>query len=306
MCLSEKQSKGTLKLESLEQNITPIFEIKDDRFEIGQIASCYLLIEISKDRFRFAIYHTQNELFMWLEDYQIITLMDENQLLQTLKRIYDQHHFLAANYWKSIYLSVNSDYFTLIPDELYQNDEAAKYLNFASGSSTTDTHAVYDYHHAKLEAFNVFGVDKKIVSWFKDMYPVKKITPVHLTSTLIEGIYRENKSAGGLHLHFEEGSFIALYFEKNKLQFCNRFNYRTAPDLVYHVLFVMNQLGLKSSTPVTFYGEVTMFSEGYTLLTSTLQNIKFAELPSGFKFSYFFEEIPEHRYYGLFSTLYTF
>lgn len=292
-------------MENNTSRITPIYEIKDDRFEIGQIASCHLLIEITKDRFRFAVYHTQHEMFMWLEDYQIITFLDENQLLETLKLIYNEHHFLAANYWKSIHLSINSEYFTLIPQEIFKKDEAAKYLNFAAGTVTTESHQLFDFLHPTLEAFNVYGIEKRLVNWFKEMYPVKKIVPVHLISAFIEAIQRE-ENPNGYHVYFEEGSVVTLYFEKKKLHFCNRFNYRTSQDLAYHVLFVANQLNLKPSLPVFLYGEITTFSEAYTLLSTSFDNIRFAELPSQLKFSYFFEEIPEHRYYGLFSILFTY
>lgn len=292
-------------MDSITQEITPIFEVKDDRFEIGQIASCNLLIEISKERFRFTIYHTKNEMFMWMEDYQIITLLNENQLLDTLEIIYRNHHFLAANYWKSISISINSGYFTYIPEELFTREESFKYLNFAAGDNTSETQFIYDYHHPKLSAFNVFGVDKKLTNWFKDMYTVKKIKPVHLISTLIEGIQLLDNH-NGIHIHFEDGNFVIVYFKDNKLHFCNRFVYRTPQDATYHILFVFNQLNLNAATNITLYGEITTFSEAYVLLNKMVANLTFGMLPKSMKFSYFFDQMPEHRYCSLFSTLLTY
>lgn len=285
--------------------IQPIFEVKDDRFDIGQIASCHLLIEVSKDRFRFAVFHTNNNVFMWMEDYQIITVFNENQLLETLEQIYERHHFLAANYWKSVSLSVNSNYFTFIPGELFQRDDSSKYLNFAAGGQINDAHYIYDFKHQSIDAFNVFGVDKKLINWFKEMYTVKKITPVHLISTLVECI-RQLPQPDGVHVHVEEGNLIIVYFKDKTLQFCNRFNYRTPQDAAYHVLFVFNQLNLTATTPLTFYGEITTFSEVYAMVSKTVTSISFGKMPPNLKFSYFFDDMPEHRYCSLFSTLYTY
>lgn len=285
--------------------IEPVFEVKDDRFEIGDIASCHLLIEVSKDRFRFAVYHTKNDMFMWMEDYQIITLFNENQLLETLESIYNNHPFLAANYWKSISMSVNSGYFTFIPEELFQRDDSSKYLNFAAGSLTTENHYIYDFHHAALSAYNVFGVEKKLVNWFREMYTVKKISPVHLISSLIECI-RKLPSPNGLHIHFEERNLVVVYFENDKLHLCNRFNYRTPQDAAYHVLLVINQLNLNAATPLTLYGEITTFSEVHTILDKTLTTISFGVMPKSLNFSYFFDDMPEHRYCSLFSSYFTY
>lgn len=292
-------------MEESLQAILPIFEVKDDRFEISQIASCHLLIEVSKDRFRFAIQHEKNDMFMWMEDYQIMSVLNENQLLQTLQQIYDQHHFLAANYWKSVSLSVNSNYFTFIPDEIFQREDSSKYINFAAGSQINENHYIYDFKHQTINAFNIFGVEKKLISWFKEMYTVKKITPVHLISTLIECI-RQLPNPDGMHVHFEEGSLIVVFFKDNMLHFCNRFNYRTPQDAAYHVLFVINQLNLNAATPLTLYGEITTFSEAYALIFKTMTSISFGKMPENLNFSYFFEDMPEHRYCSLFSILYTY
>jgi hypothetical protein len=290
-------------LENTVVNILPSFEIKDDRFDTNQIAECHLLIEVSRDRFRFAVHNSLHEVIMWLEDYHVFSLLNENQLIKSLKNIYQNHLFLAANYWKTIRLSVNANHFTLIPDEFYETDEAAKYLHFAAGKNLSEQEQVFDFRFSRFGAVCIFGLEKQIVSWFKEMYPARKITPVPVIGTLIEGIVQDRNN-NGLHLYFEDYYVTIIYFKEAKLHFCNRFQFRTAQDMVYHVLFVMNELGLQTDMPVTFYGEITSFSEGFVQLTKSLTNIKFALNPTKLRFSQYFEDLPEHRYYTLFSSFY--
>ena len=260
------------------------------------------MIEVSRNRFRFCIFNVPTNAFMWLEDYLVYSLMSDSSLLKTLKTVYQEHAFLAANYWKSIRITFNSPNFTLIPEEFYLVEEASKYLQLAAGRVLTDKEQIFDYHHARFGAVGVFGVEKELMNWFKGMYPAKKISPVHLLDTLIEGIIQE-ENPNGLHLYFEEGFVSIIYFKENRLNFCNKFAYKTSPDLVYHVLFVMNELGLSpEETHVVFYGEITMFSEGYSLLSQQLKNINFAHTPKRLKFSQNFDELPEHRYFSLFSS----
>ena len=289
-------------METLTLSISPTFEIKDDRFDTSQIADSHLMIEVSRDRFRFCIHNSLNNTIVWLEDYMIFALLNENQLLKSLKTIYQEHNFLAANYWKTIRLTVNSLHFTFIPEEFYLPEENTKYLQLAAGKILIDKEQIFDYHHSKFGTVGVFGIEKEVMNWFKEMYPAKKISPVHLLNTMIEGILQEKKP-NGMHLYFEEGFVSMIYFKDNKLQFCNKFAYKTTQDLVYHVLFVMNELGLQNAeTPVIFYGEITMFSEGYVMLARSLKNICFAKNPNKLIYSQYFDQLPEHRYFSLFSS----
>lgn len=288
-------------METLTINISPSFEIKDDRFDTNQIAESHLLIEVSRDRFRFAVYHSEHDVIMWLEDYHIFSLLTENQLLKSLKTIYQQHIFLSANYWKTIRLTVNANNFTLIPDEYYEANEAAKYLNFAAGKNLLEREQIFDFKHSRFGTVSIFGVEKELISWFKEMYPARKIIPVPVIASLLEGIVQDRNN-NGLHLYFEDNFVTILYFKDAKLYFCNRFHFRMAQDMVYHVLFVMNELGLQTEMPVTFYGEITSFSEGYILLSASFKNIKFALNPTKLRFSQYFDDLPEHRYYTLFSS----
>lgn len=290
-------------MEATVSNISPSFEIKDDRFDVSQIADSHLLIEVGHDRFRFAIHNSIHNVIMWLEDYHVFSLLTHNQLLSTLKNIYQTHSFLAANYWKTIRLTVNTNHFTLIPDEYYQADEAVRYLNFAAGKNLAEYEQVLDFRHNHYNIVSVFSIEKDLIGWIREMYPAKKITPVPVLSTLIEGIVRDKKNTD-LHLYFEENYVSLIYFQDDTLHFCNRFQYRTSQDMVYHVLFVMNELELQTEVPVVFYGEITSFSEGYILLNETLKNIEFAKNPAKLRFTQYFEEIPEHRYYTLFTSYY--
>ena len=284
-------------------SIAPRFEIKDDRFDVGNLANYELYIQLSSDRLRFAVLDASNQTFLWLEDYHIYTPFKESQFIESLKTIYKEHPFLAANFWKSISLSVNSPYFTLIPNTYYNSEDAQKILNFAAGKVVVENEQVFEYKHSKFELVNLFAFDKVWSSWIKEMYPARKIAPVHIVSTLIEGISRE-KDFSGVHLYFEGNDIFIIYFKETKLYFCNKFYYRTPQDLLYYILFVVNELNLPEDIRITFYGEITSFAENFLEISKYLPNLHFANSPNGLKFSQYFDEVPEHRYYSLFSMGY--
>ncbi len=282
--------------------IAPSFEIKDDRFDINQIADCQLLIEVSKERFRFSVYNSLYEVIMWLEDYHINSLLDQHQLLKTLNTLYSRHLFLAANYWKSIKVLVSVNHFTLMPEEFYDSLDAHKYLNFASGKNLSETEQIADYPLPFCRGMCIFGIEKEIYAWFRQMYPAKNIVPIPVVCALLDGIVQD-EMADGLHLYFEEHHVTIVFFNDGKLILCNRFLFRTSDDLIYHVLFVMNELSLSNDIPVMLYGEITSFADAYLQLSLTLEQIRFANNPKKARFSQYFDELFEHRYYTLFSAL---
>lgn len=285
-------------------SIAPRFEIKDDRFDVANLASYELYIELSGDRLRFTVFNSINQTFIWLEDYHIYTPFKESQFVEGLKRVYKEHAFLSANFWKSITFSINSPYFTLVPSAYFTEENASKILDFAVGKSLSDSSEIIDYPHAKFEFVNVFSIDKSWFSWINDAYPSRKVTLVHTISTLIEGITRE-REFNGLHLYFEGIDISIIYFKDKKLQYCNRFQYRTTQDLLYYILFVINELNMPDDVKITFYGEITSFSENFLEISKYLQNLHFASTPNAIKFSMYFDEVPEHRYYSLFSGVHT-
>jgi hypothetical protein len=59
------------------------------------------------------------------------------------------------------------------------------------------------------------------------------------------------------------------------LKFCNRFAYKTPQDLVYYVLFAMNELEIEPDEIILrVNGNITEQSEDFELLNQYLPNVK--------------------------------
>ena len=62
------------------------------------------------------------------------------------------------------------------------------------------------------------------------------------------------------------------------LNFYNSFNYKSNEDILYYLLFSLDQLSLdKEKNLISCYGKITLDSELYELLYSYIKNIEIQE-----------------------------
>ena len=106
-----------------------------------------------------------------------------------------------------------------------------------------------------------------------------------------------------LTIHLEQHYFTMVFTEQEQLLFCNRFPYQTPAELTYLILFGLNQLQVSpEEMQVKLYGEITPYSDLYTELAKFLPELSFGKNPATMNYISLFEDIPEHRYFGLLNT----
>ncbi len=280
-------------------HIKPTVEINDDRFEINMISNSVLLIDVFKNRFQFCVLNLQLETLLWLEDYQFSSV--SNLFEFNLDSVYQNHHFLSANYWASIQLQVNTPIFTFVPKSIFKREDSNRYLQLLTGSQVSDKYLIYDVEIEGEEVVCVYGIEKNILNWFKNMYPAQRILPLPRIKTLIENSRLISKS-NSLHISFEENDIDVVLWKLGQLMLCNRYEYRTVSDFEYFLLMITNELSCDNSAlEVYLYGEITPFSEMFTVIERNFIQRRFASnTTTKFKFSQYFTDLPEHRYTNLF------
>jgi hypothetical protein len=158
-----------------------------------------------------------------------------------------------------------------------------------------------------LEARNVFTTNKTVWESLLNTYTLESPTIIHQTGALIEGTLTQSlqqKTQVLANLYFEEGFVTITVAQKGELLLCNKFQYKAATDMGYFALFVLDSIGLKAQD-VTFslYGEITPYSEDYQLLKKFIPHLLFGKNPTHLTFGEAFEDLPDHRYFSLYSAL---
>lgn len=288
--------------------LRPTVKVAQETFDSTRINRCTLCIEIDETRFRFCFVEEAPPRFVWLEDYAFDTFLNENEYLEKLKTLVAEHPFLPSDQWKDIRVSVNTSAFTMIPAPLFRKEYTADYLRLATGGPARPDSRVLFQHLPPVDAYTLFTMPGPWSDWLLGQYPMQSIEFYHFTSPLIIGAlasHAEHESPRLVTIHLEANHFILIFTDKGSLKFCNRFPYQNASEMTYLVLFSLNQLQLlPDEVKVLLYGEVTPYSELYTELARFIPNLYFGHHPRTVQYIDEFEDIPEHRYFGLLNTFF--
>lgn len=287
--------------------IAPLLEIKDERFDPKRCAEYELLMELGAERLRFLVLDGRKKRVLYLEDYLIGGLPSEKKWSTWLAKLSEQHPFWASNLWKSVTVSFNTPHFTLIPEAYFRKEYLNSYLSLVQGE-LFETDQILHHEVKRIGARNVFTVNKELWEWVLNTYTLQVPAFVHQTNALIEGALElsgKDKESILLDLHFEDDFVTLVIVQNDSLLMCNKFAYKTAADMAYFIMFVLDSLQLKpGEVKCHFYGETTPYSEDYQLLQKFLPYLSFGKTPEKLVVGSAFEDVPEHRYYSLYTILF--
>ena len=286
-----------------DTTIAPNVIIHTDSFDPNQVDSSVLCLLVGPDRFQVLVQNGSGQA-VWLEDYTFPSLLDSRPLTGLLADVFRDHALLTAGPWQDIRIGINSSLFTLIPEPLYRKEYAGSYLALMRGGALPAHEFAHAHAHEGEGFLSVFNLDHPLADYFSEVYPLQPITFIHQTGALIRAtadLDRRSLTPDTVYLYFENEFVTILYRQSHQLRYCNRFGYRTVQDLVYYVLYVLDEQQLKpDAVNLSLFGEITPFAEAYIELSRFLPNMTFGQTPPSLRTAPAFNELPEHRYLSLY------
>lgn len=286
--------------------IIPTLLVGDSSFDSDMIPLCTLCIEVDDRRIRFCIVRDENMECIWLEDYNFEKALGQGDVFEKLKKIFTGHLLWSSNHWKNVRIAINSNAFSLIPRVIFDENSVKSYLEFALGKLVPDDERVLYHELPIVNACNVFSIPVLWYDWMINHFQHSSITFYHITSPLIIGSlvsHAEHQELKIVSAYFEKDYFTLIISEGKQLILCNRYRFVQYQELVYIILFALNQLGFhQEEVKLLVYGEIAISSELYLELSKFFPNMQIGMSPSTLKYSSQCGEIPGHRYFGLFNT----
>ena len=207
---------------------------------------------------------------------------------------------LLNNSFKSVSCSLENNKFTLIPSVLFDEENKESLLGFNHEVTADEEILVNTLHN--LEAKILFTVSKSLTAEIRKQFPNANF--IHSSTSFIEGllVQHKNYSEKKVFANFYANYFEIVILDGKELLFSNAFTYKTSEEIAYYILFVYEQLNLNPETiELVLSGEIEKTAKEHSLLYTYIRNVKFASRPDGFKYSYKFEEIPNHKFFSLFT-----
>lgn len=272
-------------------------ELVDESFEQKAIDQLCLTVQISYSSFSFSVIDWSNSKQLLLKDYHLDEQTKGTTLLNFLEVIFEQNPFLSQPY-KKISVSICNSLYTFVPSPLFDVASAKSYLKL--NCKLSENEEVLFAQMKNMSAYCIFALDKKIKSFFD--YQFTGVKYLHQTMVLSDAVLNnfKNKEQQTVIINIRKNDFDTLIIKDKKTELINTFTYTNADDLLFHLLFVLEQLSVNpDKQEVLVCGEILKNSAVYERLIKYIRHVNFINRNNNVEYSYKFNEVPEHFYYSL-------
>jgi sulfur relay (sulfurtransferase) DsrC/TusE family protein len=251
------------------------------------------------DGFSYSILDTKRFEYKILESYSFGYELDQYNAIMAAECIIRDNSILEEEF-ERVSVSLVSQNFTLVPDDIYIDQHKNSYLKFNKDFETKE----YDVFADKLnnlKAHSIYPVHSNLVKMLSQFYPEFRIR--HYTSPLIESLLYNisvgtNKSDVVINVY--NGYFDIVIIDNNQLRLVNTFKYVTYDDLMFFVFFVLEKMELQSDNlNLLILGNVSMESTLYKSIRLYFKSVDFGSRNDLYRYAYEFDEIPHHYFYTL-------
>jgi hypothetical protein len=190
---------------------------------------------------------------------------------------------------------------TLVPNALFKEEDKETIYNFNVAGGPYPAEVL---GHDKLVSFNayvVYHIPEDMRRLVEQYFSTAQT--IHYSSALIQPIYLKNMNRENdqlLYVNVAASRVDIMRIKGKKLDYFNSFRYNTSEDLIYFIIFVVEQLGLNpESADLMMMGEVDKHSSITDLVMKYIRNVSFAKRNDEFRYSFVFDQLPGHYYFNL-------
>lgn len=277
-----------------------------DRLFDQELTSQYSLsIRIDPDGLSFSVYSHLISRYIVLESVvlQNTSSFQSGESAKTifgdqLKNYFDHHPWLR-NPFRHICIITNSLNYTIVPHALYNPASKSDYLEFVYRHN--ENTVIKDHFLNSAEAWVIFALHKTVSEVIDQHYKSARI--LHHAGAMIETIlprFRHSETQNPVFVNIRKSSFDIIVLKDGRLRYCNSFSWKTNEDLVYYLIFVLDQLTLNpESVSIVLSGLVDPDSLLFDLLQRYIRHVDFMQVTEGFKSGISFPLASEHKFYDI-------
>lgn len=271
----------------MQQSLNKRFLRIDDSFRKEDAASYDLLLELATGFSSFALIDREKNILSGIGSFKnpVFSVLEEFPWLRS--------HFNSTR------ISILNNRYTLIPEPLFIPGEKHLYTSFLLDPQKEKEEIRYSHiEHAGI--FNVFALPERFPERLNTVLPEAKL--FHISEVLIRALlvdYSKSLSER-MFLNVRDEAFDLLIFDEKQLIYCNSFYFHTPEDLVYYLIFVMEQLELEPEViPLYLMGDITADMPLHEMIMRYVRNVDFIQLSGNVNLSRVFDDFLSHKFYSL-------
>jgi hypothetical protein len=200
-----------------------------------------LVIQVSLNGLSFATFDTLMNKTTQLQKVVLGKVNLTTKIEDLFAEAFHNYPELKANYDEVIIIHSNN-LSTFVPTALFDEDYLGSYLQFNTKVFETDFFAFDELGNYEMN--NVYIPYVNLNNYFIDQFGTFDYK--HANTVLVKKLLDISKNNEELQLfvHVSDSHFEIVVIQNQKLQLYNTFEYKTAEDFIYYILFTAEQLNL--------------------------------------------------------------
>lgn len=290
-------------MQSAALNYKLIKKIKDERFDVDQINQYILMIHVGARDLQIGVVDSVENKMLLLEDFVFPSLSSQDELLEMLKQLFDDHALLKAAFWKTVKVSIKNNKFVQVPEALFVEASQAEYLRF-NAQADGEKEYIQSVRNPQAKATTVFTFPRDLKDWLSAIYPKGNLIFLHQSAVLIEGITRisEHRKDNPLYIFVDRFKLHIVSARQGKLIYYNQFVIKQFAEYIKYIMLVMKTLNMSQETSqIVLWGYIGKNSPHYNEFYKYINNVVFGHRPKHLKFGYMFDELQDHHFLDLYS-----
>ena len=280
-----------------------LHRVKDTiNFNIDNLHHYSLSLQIGDNDFQICVIDTRHNTCLLLEDYVFPNIENPDDKIEILRNLFDEHHFLLANFWESVKISVKTKKFSLVPDDVFDQGALFDYLKYTADLNPEKEK--YFYSHVKVDqAVAVFAVDNKLIEFLDSIYQNIELNLLHQSCALIKGIAGSNRKATGkkIYIYIDRIILHVAALENTKLLYYNQFPIKKFSDYIKYINLIAKELNYDlENNGIVVWGYFKKDSTHLNELKKYYPDLELGTYPPYLTMGYMFDEIPEHHFLDVF------
>ena len=260
----------------------------------------YWIFQISESDISYTLLDTSSNTFIGLQKCSWDNkLAHQSAAERQLSEVLPDLAFLPNSSQKSLF-SINNEVYTIIPKSLFEKNQLENYLKLNFSAEKLENTIPHAQLVESIQAYIVYAVPMYIQETIQQKFDHLKFS--HHTSSLIEMNLLRHSKESMLSINMKDAAFDLYGQNEGHFSYMNSFSYASAEDVVYYLLYVMEQLELdRNSIEISLYGEIEENSQVYELLFTYLKNVRLGGQIHQMNYSPVLQKIQTHHHYSLFS-----
>lgn len=215
--------------------------------------------------------------------------------------ITDKVSFLINNYqlhkkkFEKVNICFLNNEFTMVPEAFALNEDVKPLLKFATGAEQVKRSI---QHNLKNINF-CFTIEMELISYFEKTFPNVSIR--HLGAVSIDLFFSQHSlKNANLYLSIADGYIEIAAKQRTELLFYNVFNFENNEDILYYLLFMMEQFQLNPlHVRLSVAGQRDSSDELIKSIKKYIKQVDFCVTDSSVNLNGELSTLPQHYYFTL-------